>query len=345
MSNIFKIEEARREGARLVIGLGGVSGGGKTATALQLAWGMANYDSKKVGFICTENRRGRLYSDALKDSQGNVHRFLIGDLTPPFSPARYIEAINAFVKAGVEVLVIDSVSHEWEGQGGCEDIAHAPDRSGNAPRNPRWNDAKREHKSFMNALLQSPVHVIACLRAREKVKLVKVERNGKTVTDYEPQGVLPIQEKNFTFELTASMMLWNGGKSRDVLKCPAELETIFGQTGTWVDGYTDEDGVAHQWLTADAGKRLRDWVDGGHQVNEKVQRARDSLQMSCEQGMDALVAAWKALPAATRKAINPGGTCPEDLKASAQAFDEQRKVADNDNQEVDDLNKSLGVGA
>jgi hypothetical protein len=326
---IFKIEEAEREGARLVVGLGGVSGGGKTFTALQLAWGMANFDSKKVGFICTENRRGRLYSDSLVDAQGVVHKFLIGDMTPPFSPARYIEAIQAFVQAGVEVLVIDSVSHEWEGQGGCEDIAHAPGRDGQAPKNPRWNDAKREHKSFMNAMLQSPLHIIACMRAREKVKLVT--RNGKT--DYEPQGVLPIQEKNFTFELTASLMLWNGGKERDIIKCPSELQGIFGVAGEAASGY----------LTAAHGKQLREWVDGAKSVDEEVKRARDSLQLVCEQGMDALQKAWMALPAKVRKAIDAKG-CPDDLKKSAQAFDKAREAA-NDNKSADDLNAKLGVGA
>ena len=325
---IFKIEEAEREGARLVVGLGGVSGGGKTFTALQLAWGMANYDSRKVGLMCTENRRGRLYADALRDADGVVHKFMIGDLTPPFSPARYIEGIQAFVDAGVEVLVIDSVSHEWEGMGGCEDIAHAPGRDGQAPKQPRWNDAKREHKAFMNAMLQSPLHIIACMRAREKVKLVKV--NGKT--EYEPQGVLPIQEKNFTFELTASLMLWNGGKSREIIKCPSELRGIFGTAGEWAEGY----------LTAAEGKALRDWVDGAKGVDDAVKNARDSLQLVCEQGMDALQKAWLALPAKIRKAIDPKG-CPDDLKKSAQAFDAQRAAA-NDNRQADDLNATLGVG-
>ncbi len=323
--SIFKIEEAEREGARLVIGLGGVSGGGKTYTALQIAWGMANYDSKKVGFICTENRRGRLYSDALRDEHGVIHKFMIGDLTPPFSPARYIEAIQAFVSAGVEVLVIDSVSHEWEGQGGCEDIAHAPGRDGQTPKNPRWNDAKREHKAFMNYMLQSPFHIIPCMRAREKVKLVK--RDGKT--EYEPQGVLPIQEKNFTFELTASLMLWNGGKSRDIIKCPSELQDIFGVAGEVADGY----------LTAEHGKALRDWVDGAKSVNDDVKHARDSLQLVCEQGMEALKSAWGKLPKKVRDAIDKKG-CPDDLKKSAQAFDAQRAAA-NDNQKADALNQTL----
>lgn len=326
---IFKIEDAEREGARLVLGIAGISGSGKTYTALQVAWGLANYDSSKVGLLCTENRRGRLYADILVDAQGKVHKFKVGDLTPPFSPQRYQEAIAAFVAAGVEVLVIDSVSHEWEGQGGCEDIAHAPGFDGKAPKNPRWNDAKREHKSFMNAMLQSPVHIVACLRAREKVKLEKV--NGKT--EYVPQGVMAIQEKNFTFELTASLMMWNGGKSREILKCPSELAPIFGNTGEWSEGY----------LTHEHGKRLREWVDGGQQLDAGVQRARDSLQVACEGGMEALVAAWKSLPAAMRKAISPGGKCPDDLKRSAEAFDAQRQVGDTD---LDELNAAvLGDGA
>lgn len=313
---IFKIEEAQREGARMVIGLGGVSGGGKTYTALQLAWGMANYNSKKVGFICSENKRGRLYSDSLVDQNtGEVQRFLIGDLTAPFSPQRYIDAIAAFEAAGVEVLVIDSVSHEFEGIGGLDDIAHA----GN-PKNPNWNKAKAEHKRFMNALLQSPMHIIACMRAREKVKLVK-DSQGKT--QYEPQGVLPIQEKNFTFELTASLMMWNEGQSQEVLKCPSELRGILGRQ----EGY----------ITAADGAALRAWVDGAKQLDPEVERARSNLNLVCEQGMAALQDAWSKLPKAIQKAIGKAGL--EVLKQSAQSFDAQRTSTDQ--AAVDDLNAEL----
>ncbi len=326
---IFKIEEAQREGARLVIGVGGISGSGKTYSALQVAWGLANFDSKKVGLICTENRRGRLYADSLRDQNGNIHRFLVGDFQPPFSPARYIEAINAFVAAGVEVLVIDSVSHEWNGIGGCEDIATGPDSQGKAPKQPRWNTAKLEHKKFMNAMLQSPVHVICCMRAQPKVKLEN--QSGKTV--YIDQGILPIQEKSFTFELTASMMMWNGGKQRDVLKCPDELAPIFGRSGEMAEGY----------LTAQHGKMLRDWVDGGNQIDQEVQRAWDHLSMVCESGMAALQAAWKALPAELRKKVDPTG-CPATLKQSAVAFDEQRQLSAVNNNGVDELNNMVMGG-
>ena len=90
--------------------------------------------------------------------------FLIGDLIAPFTPARYAEAIREFQAAGVEVLVIDSISHEWEGTGGCEEIAN------NSPNKViGWANAKAQHKRMMNVLLQSDMHVIVCIRAKEKV--------------------------------------------------------------------------------------------------------------------------------------------------------------------------------
>ena len=313
---IFQIEEAQREGARLVLGLVGISGGGKTRTALEIAMGLANYNSKKIGMICTENKRGRLYADVLVNPEtGEVQRFLIGDLSPPFSPQRYIEAIQAFEKAGVEVLVIDSGSHEWEGIGGCEDIANAN------PSKPAWNKAKGEHKRFMNALLQSPMHIIVCLRAREKVKLVK-DSQGKTA--YEPQGVQPICEKNFTFEMTASLMMWNSGRSQELLKVPEELMPILGRK----EGY----------ITAADGAALRAWVDGGKQLDEATERARSNLNLVCEQGLAELGAEWEKLSKKIKKAIGEKGL--ETLKASAREFDAQRRNA-SATPGLDDLNAEL----
>jgi hypothetical protein len=321
--SVINIREAERAGARLVIVFAAVSGGGKTYTALQLAYGLANGNAKKVGLLDTENKRGSLYADSIKNSKKEVQKFLIGDLYPPFSPARYVDAIEEFQKAGVEVLVVDSGSHEWEGEGGCEDIAHA----GN-PKNPRWNEAKREHKRFMNKLLQSDMHIILCLRAREKVKLVK--RDGKT--EYEPMGVLPICEKNLMFEATASMMLWNGGKARDVMKCPDELTAIFGKAGGQAEGY----------LTAKHGLQLRKWVEGGVQLDGALEAARNTLRTLCEKGTVELRAAWDAQAEDTRKQLGAGFL--QELLESAEAYDEQRQLAGNtDASKVGSLNEELGI--
>src|SRR5262249_32326350 len=101
-------------------------------------------------------------------------------------------------------------------------------------------------------------------RAREKVKYHKV--NGKT--EVEPLGVLPVCEKNFMFELTASLMLWNEGMDQDVVKCPAELRSILGRGS----GY----------LTAADGKAIREWVDGGVPLDAEVDHARNMLRTVTE---------------------------------------------------------------
>lgn len=313
--SVINIRKAVREGARLVVGISGISGSGKTYTALQLAHGLANYNADKVGFLDTENRRGSLYADEL----GEGHRFWIGDLYAPFSPQRYIDAILEFQKLGVEVLVIDSITHEWEGAGGCEEIATA----GN-PRLPDWRKAKGEHKRFMNALLQSNMHIVACIRAREKVAVTKVD--GKTVV--EQLGVLPVCEKNFMFEMTASLMMWGEGKAQQVMKCPNDLMPILGRQ----NGY----------ITAADGAALRAWVDGAAQLDNGVEHAINTLRTITEQGMAALQQAWKDTPPAIRNKISASGKCPDELKESAQAYDAQR--AQNPNHQLNELNEMVKGG-
>jgi hypothetical protein len=289
-----------------VIGIAGVSGSGKTYTALQLGYGLANGKAEKLGFLDTENRRGSLYADVLPEP------FLIGDLYAPFSPQRYIDAIKEFQEAGVEVLIIDSISHEWEGTGGCEEIATVTDR-----RIADWKKAKAEHKRFMNALLQSNMHIITCIRAREKVDFT----NPK-----EPRslGIQPIQEKNFMFEMTASLMMWEAGSKQQVLKCPAELVGILGRQ----DGY----------ITADDGKKLRAWVDGAKQMNPKVEAFRNRLQMLTAEGEGKIKDAWGKTPDDIKKALGPGFF--EGLIASAAAYS-QIAPTESEPSIVADLNAKI----
>jgi AAA domain len=287
----FEIRKAQRQGARLLIQLSGVSGSGKTYTALQLAYGLAGNDADKVVLIDTENRRGSLYANALPQP------FNIIDFYAPFSPGRYIEAIEAACKAGAEVIVIDSVTHEWESEGGCEWIA-------NQSRFPDWKRAKAEHKRFMTYMLQCPAHIIACTRAREKVDFSD-PKNPR------PLGVQPIQEKNFSYEATVSLMMWDQGQRQDVLKCPAELQVVLGRG----KGY----------LSADDGTRLREWVDGAVKVDPAIEHHRGMLLNATEQGLQALQAAWVATPAHVRKTL--GDKFKDQLKASAVAYDEARSAS------------------
>ena len=286
----FEIRKAQRQGARLLIQLSGVSGSGKTYTALQLAYGLAGNDADKVVMIDTENRRGSLYADSLPQP------FNIIDFYAPFSPARYIQAIEAACAAGAEVIVIDSTSHEWESEGGCEWIA-------NQTRFPDWKRAKAEHKRFMTYMLQCPAHVIACTRAREKVDFSDPKNPIKL-------GIQPIQEKNFSYEATVSLMMHDQGLRQDVLKCPAELQAVLGRGQGYV-GAAD-------------GQALRQWVDGGAKVNPAIEHHRGILLNTTEQGLQALQAAWLATPANVRKSL--GDKFKDQLKAAASEYDAQRQA-------------------
>lgn len=297
----FEIKEARRQGARLLIQLSGVSGSGKTFTALQLAYGLAGNDGSKIIGIDTENRRMSLNAAILPNSA----KFRTLDFYAPFSPARYIEAIGAACKAGAEVIVIDSVSHEWESDGGCEDIA----RAGNS-RMPDWIRAKAEHKKFMTFMLQCPAHIIACTRAREKVEITDTynEEKRKKEKVYTSIGIQPIQEKNFSFEATVSLMMEDQGKSQQVLKCPSELQGILGRG----KGY----------ITAEDGLRLRKWVDGGEYVDPVIENARGMLLNASNKGMKVLEAEWKKFPVDIQNRL--GAEFKASIIASAKAYDQSK---------------------
>ena len=106
----MKLTKAKRQQLKLRIGLSGPSGFGKTYSALLLAYGMTN-DWSKIAVVDTENGSSNLYS--------HLGDFNVLNLTEPYSPERYIEAIKACEQADIDVIIIDSITHEWQGKGGC----------------------------------------------------------------------------------------------------------------------------------------------------------------------------------------------------------------------------------
>lgn len=290
--SIINIREAVRAGSKVVIGIAGTSGSGKTYTALKLARGMVD-NPREIGFLDTENRRGSLYADILDG------KFLIGDLYAPFSPDRYAQAIKEFQAAGVKVLVVDSASHEHEGEGGLEDHAHRPTASGQERKIADWQGAKREHKKFMRALLQSDMHIIVTLRAREKMDFSNPKKPKSL-------GIQPICEKNFMFEMTASMMMFNEGQNQQFLKMPEALRSIFGNGA----GYLGE---SH-------GKSLVDWVNSGVRVDEELESWKNKLQMSCDGGTASLQSEYEKAPSRIKALVKSSGFI-EQLKATASAYD------------------------
>ena len=298
---ILDIRPVVRGQSKAILGIAGVSGSGKTFTALLMARGMVNKASE-IGFLDTENGRGSLYADILDG------KFLIADLHPPFSPLRYKQAIKEFQEKGVKVLVIDSVSHEWEGEGGCDDIANAPKADGTQRKIANWIGAKREHKGFMNTLLQCNMHVIVCIRAREKTDF-------KDATHPVSLGLQPICEKNFMFELTASILMENEGKNQRPVKLPLFFKKIFG------DG--------NSYLGIDTGKQILQWIQSGEKEDVEITKMKSELSMACEGGKVGLEAVWNKYTAEQKAKMKPFVNI---YVESAKAYDLQKLEAKDENE-------------
>ena len=200
---------AVRENVGLIIGLAGASGSGKTYTAMRLASGICGGEPFAV--IDTEAGRAKHYAEAFK--------FDHGDLAPPFRPDAYAEAIGAADKAGYPMIVVDSVSHVWAGDGGVLDwqdeeltrMAGDDWKKREACKMAAWIKPKMSHKHMVQRLLQVRAHLILCFRAEEKIEMIRGDDGKlKIVPKITPTGLsgwVPVCEKNLPYELTASFLL------------------------------------------------------------------------------------------------------------------------------------------
>ncbi|MFN8288736.1 MAG: AAA family ATPase [Chitinophagaceae bacterium] len=190
------MQKASRKKAKIRLGLSSVSGGGKTYSALLIAKGLANGDLSKVAVIDSENGSADLYAD--------LGPYQVIHLAPPFSPERYIEAISACLSGGMEVIILDSISHEWEGKGGVLELADAM----GGQYQSAWKTLTPRHESFKQAILQSPCHMITTVRRKQDYVLQeKVNKSGKTVQAPVKVGLKEVTREGWEYELTINLEL------------------------------------------------------------------------------------------------------------------------------------------
>lgn len=259
----FQFKPAIRENVGLLIGLAGGTGSGKTFSAMRLASGIAQ--GKKFVVIDTEAGRAKHYADQFNFDHGDLH--------PPFRPEAYIEAIMAADKAGYPVIVVDSMSHVWAGDGGVLDW-HDDEltrMAGNdwAKRErvamASWIAPKVSHKKMVQKLLQVRAHVILCFRAEEKIDIIKENGKTKIVPKEGPTGLhgwMPICEKALPFELTVSFLL-----TADKPGIPHPIKLQEQHKALFPSG---------KFIDEDAGKRIAEWAGGAKPVDYKksIQNAK-----------------------------------------------------------------------
>ena len=181
----MQLQTANRKNAKIKMALQGPAGSGKTLGALLIAFGLCG-DISKVAVIDTENHSSELYA--------HLGNYQVLHLEPPFSPERYVEAINLCEKSGIEVIIIDSISHEWEGIGGI--LNTHSNMTGNSYTN--WSKLTPRHNAFVQAILQSRTHVIGTIRSKQEYILS--EKNGKQVP--EKVGMKGITREGMDYEFT-----------------------------------------------------------------------------------------------------------------------------------------------
>jgi len=190
--NMFK--KAERNQKKLRLAMAGVSGSGKTYSALRIATGISKEIGKPIAFIDTEHGAASIYA--------NEFTFDKVDLTNETPIPEYIKAIKEAGIAGYGVLIIDSMSHPWESLLDTVDMVANAKYRGNSWS--AWGDknAGKLYDDFINAILASPCHIIACFRVKTQWEVTK-DSDGKTKPI--KIGLTPQQRANIEYEFDMFM--------------------------------------------------------------------------------------------------------------------------------------------
>lgn len=201
----MQIRKAAKTATKLRLLVAGVPGSGKTYSALRIGSELAKLAGHRLGLIDTEHASSGLYADEA-NPDGGVFDFDAIDLSEPdetgtvsYSVERYTKALHAFAAAGYPVLVVDSISHAWNGPGGILEIV---DRIGKGMSG--WKAATPAHQRFIEALLGYPGHLILTSRTKiewdlsdtkkpQKVGTALVQREG---VEYEVSLVLEMDTRH-----------------------------------------------------------------------------------------------------------------------------------------------------
>lgn len=222
----MNLQKASRKKAKIKLCLQGPSGSGKTYSALLLAYGLCN-DWNKIAVVDTENHSAELYA--------HLGTFNTLQLSAPFTPEKYMQAIDVCEKAGMEVLVIDSVTHEWENL-----LDYHTSLQGNSFTN--WGRVTPRHNEFVRKILQSSVHIISTIRTKQDYVLN--ERNGKMVP--EKVGLKTVQRDGLEYEFT---LVFDINMKNHAIASKDRTGLFFGQP--------------EQKLSVETGKQINDWCNSG----------------------------------------------------------------------------------
>lgn len=184
--------KATREKAKLKLAISGLEGSGKTMGSLLVARGVVGPQGK-IAVIDTEQGKSTYYSD----NKITKHiSYDVDEIKAPFTSQKYLACIKDAVNAGYDFLIIDSISHEWDGPGGIKDQKDAIDaRGGNSFTN--WGKVKPLHDAFIHGILTADIHIICTMRCKSDMIL---EMNDRGKQAPKKVGLKAIQREGVEYE-------------------------------------------------------------------------------------------------------------------------------------------------
>lgn len=231
--------KVERQKAKARIALTGVSGAGKTVSALLLAYGITE-DWNKVAVIDTEHERARFYAN--REDLG-IGEFLYCPVCPPYTPDKYIQAVKEGYKhVGSDgVVIIDSLSHAWNGEGGVLSIRDTIAKRSGQNSFTAWNEAGNYQNRLIDSILSLDCHTIITLRVKMEYSL-QTDEKGKTKPV--KLGLAPVQREDTEYEFDI------------VLSIGRDHTATASKDTTFLD---DFNGV----ITPELGKELKKWLNEG----------------------------------------------------------------------------------
>lgn len=274
----LQIKKAVREQIYTKIALMAPSGGGKTYSALRLATGMASEIEKETGKKAkilmgnTEESRGYYYADEFD--------YDIVDIDAPHNPEKYVELIDLAVENGYDILIIDSSSHEWEGKGGCLDIQQQAGGTYQA-----WSRITPRHQKFIEAISNSPIHIIATMRGKDQYEMVKDEKTGKSAV--QKLGVGAKQRDGFEYEFTCTFLIDQKTNAAETQK---DNTHIFEGQGSTI-------------LTEKHGEEIIKWANSGEKRTIKKPVIKQAVPETVEELQKAIIAKATELGGSSNKEL------------------------------------------
>lgn len=255
----MQVNTARREQQKALVGFIGASGSGKTVSALLVAYGMMQEKYKddeevnlweKIGVIDTEHKRSMLYvGQTFGDIE--VGGFSHIDLTPPYTTARYTKAIELLKESGCEVILIDSLSHQWTGEGGLIETHNS--MTGNSFQN--WGKLSGETTDLIKALTSNDMHFLTTLRTKTEYV---VEPNEKGKMAPRKIGTKPVQKDDLEYEFIINFHI-----DIDHMAFPTKDNTAL---------FSD----AARLLNAESGAQLYRWLELGVDVKAELAKEKEN---------------------------------------------------------------------